>query len=158
MRGAASLLVPRIRRPTTTPPTTTRPTNPRVITTSKTMAMSSFLPATDKTSWTPRRRDLRDADVLRGYAAGGDEPFATPLPTDAAAGRPSAAGLFALCTREPGLHWTRIPIRTAPTRTPMSSPWSTTAAVRTTTPKPLAPVLDGDGAAASENTVTLRRR
>jgi S-DNA-T family DNA segregation ATPase FtsK/SpoIIIE len=101
----------------------------------------------------PAARDLRDADVLRDTPLVGDEPFATPLPTDAAADDRPAAGLFVHAGTGSALdansdpHGADQDTDVIPVVDHGSGPDDDTQA--------LAPVLDGDGAAASENTVTL---
>ena len=101
----------------------------------------------------PAARDLRHAEVLRDTPLVGDEPFATPLPTDAASDDRPAAGLFVQAGTGPALDAMTDPLGAdqdtdvIPVVGHSSGPDDDTHA--------LAPVLDGVGAAANDNTVTL---
>jgi len=101
----------------------------------------------------PAARDLRDADVLRDTPLAGDEPFATPLPADAASDDRPAAGLFVQAGTGSALDAMSDPLGAdqdtdvIPVVNHGSGPDDDTQA--------LAPVLGGDGSAASDNTVTL---
>lgn len=101
----------------------------------------------------PAARDLRHAEVLRDTPLVGDEPFATPLPTDAASDDRPAAGLFVQAGTGPALEPMTDPLGAdqdtdvIPVVGHSSGPDDDTHA--------LAPVLDGVGAAANDNTVTL---
>ena len=102
---------------------------------------------------TPVARDLRDAEVLRDTPLVGDEPFATPLPTDAGSDDRPAAGLFVQAGTGPALDATPDPLGAEqdtdviPAVEQGSGPDDDTQA--------LAPVLHGDFAAANDNTETL---
>ncbi len=101
----------------------------------------------------PAARDLRDADVLRDTPLAGDEPFATPLPSDTASDDRPAAGLFVQAGTGLALdansdpHGADQDTDVIPVVGHSSGPDDDTQA--------LAPVLGGDGSAASDNTVTL---
>ena len=101
----------------------------------------------------PAARDLRHAEVLRDTPLVGDEPFATPLPTDAASDDRPAAGLFVQAGTGPALDAMTDPLGAdqdtdvIPVVGHSSGPDDDTHA--------LAPVLHGVGAAANDNTVTL---
>jgi len=101
----------------------------------------------------PAARDLRDADVLRDTPLAGDEPFATPLPADAASDDRPAAGLFVQAGTGSALDAMSDPLGAdqdtdvIPVVNHGRGPDDDTQA--------LAPVLGGDGSAASDNTVTL---
>ncbi|MEC9212841.1 MAG: DNA translocase FtsK, partial [Actinomycetota bacterium] len=101
----------------------------------------------------PAARDLRDAEVLRDTPLVGDEPFATPLPTDAASDDRPAAGLFVQAGTGSALGAMSGPLGAdedtdvIPAVGHSSGPDDDTQG--------LAPVLGGDGAAANDDTVTL---
>ena len=101
----------------------------------------------------PAARDLRHAEVLRDTPLVGDEPFATPLPTDAASDDRPAAGLFVQAGTGSALDAMTDPLGAdqdtdvIPVVGHSSGPDDDTHA--------LAPVLHGVGAAANDNTVTL---
>ena len=101
----------------------------------------------------PAARDLRHAEVLRDTPLVGDEPFATPLPTDAASDDRPAAGLFVQAGTGSALDAMTAPLGAdqdtdvIPVVGHSSGPDDDTHA--------LAPVLHGVGAAANDNTVTL---
>ncbi|MCP4892201.1 MAG: DNA translocase FtsK [Actinomycetales bacterium] len=102
---------------------------------------------------TPAARDLRDAEVLRDTPLVGDEPFATPLPTDTASDDRPAARLFVQAGTGSALDAMSDPLGAdqdtdvIPVVGLSSGPDDDTQA--------LAPVLHGDGSAANDNTVTL---
>ena len=101
----------------------------------------------------PAARDLRDADVLRDTPLAGDEPFATPLPTDAAADDRPAAGLFVQSGTGSALDANSDP-HGADQDTDVIPVVGHSGGSDDDT-QALAPVLDGDVAAADDNTVTL---
>ncbi|MGB1078677.1 MAG: DNA translocase FtsK 4TM domain-containing protein [Candidatus Nanopelagicales bacterium] len=101
----------------------------------------------------PAARDLRDADVLRDTPLVGDEPFATPLPTDAAADDRPAAGLFVQAGTGLALDANADP-HGADQDTDVIPVVGHSGGSDDDT-QALAPVLDGDVAAADDNTVTL---
>ncbi|MGA0183552.1 MAG: DNA translocase FtsK 4TM domain-containing protein [Candidatus Nanopelagicales bacterium] len=101
----------------------------------------------------PAARDLRDADVLRDTPLVGDEPFATPLPTDAASDDRPAAGLFVQAGTGSALNANADP-HGADQDTDVIPVVGHSGGSDDDT-QALAPVRDGDVAAADDNTVTL---
>ena len=101
----------------------------------------------------PAARDLRDADVLRDTPLVGDEPFATPLPTDAASDERPAAGLFVQAGSGSALDANSDPLG-ADQETDVIPVVRHSSGSDDDT-QALAPVLDGDVAAADDNTVAL---
>ncbi|MGA0222584.1 MAG: DNA translocase FtsK [Candidatus Nanopelagicales bacterium] len=101
----------------------------------------------------PAARDLRDADVLRDTPLVGDEPFATPLPTDAASDDRPAAGLFVQSGT--GLALDANADQLGADQDTDVIPVVGHSGGSDDDTQALAPVLDGDVAAADDNTVTL---
>lgn len=101
----------------------------------------------------PAARDLRDADVLRDTPLVGDEPFATPLPTDAASDERPAAGLFVQAGTGSALDANSDPLGADQDTDVIPVVRHSSGSDDDT--QALAPVLDGDVAAADDNTVAL---